>query len=108
MAASRTTVAKAPLAVGDRAWCLILREAGNRSRSGARHTVEGAAQVVVIGGVGEVLRVRCVHASPEWMIDRELELPRARLHADADRVERRVFGELMARLWPAREIERTA
>src|SRR5213078_1799504 len=48
---------RAPLAPGDETWCLLVRVAGRRSRSGARHTVRGAALVRVEPVEGDLVHV---------------------------------------------------
>ena len=87
------TVAHAPLAVGDTAWCIITEKSG-----AARATVLDAALVRVEAIEGEAYRVRVLrgglspaghpHTCARWQ-----------LYARRDSGERAAFGVVVRRSW---------
>jgi len=86
---------RAPLAPGDEAWCLLVEVAGLRSRSGARHTVRGAALVRVESIDGDLFHVVVVTSSG-GLPEERLAYVRAALYATKANAERRAFGEVEA------------
>jgi len=89
---------RAPLAPGDETWCLLVRVAGRRSRSGARHTVRGAALVRVEPVEGDLVHV-VVTCGSGGLPGERLAYVRAALYATQANAERRAFGEVLALLW---------
>lgn len=86
---------------GDEAYCLLLRTAGTRSRSGARQQLDGAARVRVEAIEGDVYRVVILAAS-DGVPGHRRELARTELYALDRPEERTTFEALVRWYWPSR------